>query len=312
MSGIIERTGRGTRTGARRPEEPPGQRSPLATVGFLLPAMVPLTVFWIVPMVLVLWWSFTNWDMMAPEYDIVGLENYELLISRGTLGQVLWNTAYFTIGTVVPTVAGGLLLALLLHKRLRGSSLYRTIIFSPWVTPMVAMSIVFTWIFEPRVGLANHVMTSAGLPALPWASSSDWAMVVIIIVTVWRQLGWAMIFYTVALGRVPADLYEAAEMDGSSSWAKFKDITLPMISPTTFFLVIVMTIEALQAFDQIDVITQGGPAGSTRTLLYFYYQAAFERFQVGEAAAVAVFLVLLTGIIALAQFVVGRRFVHYQ
>jgi multiple sugar transport system permease protein len=171
---------------------------------------------------------------------------------------------------------------------------------------------VFTWIFEPRVGLANYAMTSVGLPALPWASSSDWAMVVIIVVTVWRQLGWAMIFYTVALARVPPDLYEAAEMDGSSSWAKFKDITLPMISPTTFFLLIVMTIEALQAYDQIDVITQGGPAGATRTLLYFYYQAAFERFEVGQAAAVAVVLVVLTGLIALAQFTVGRRFVHYQ
>lgn len=134
----------------------------------------------------------------------------------------------------------------------------------------------------------------------------------ILIVTVWKGVGWAMIFYLDALKKVPKELYESAETDGASWWSKLIHITIPLISPTSFFLAVILMIDALQAFDQIQILTQGGPAGSTRTLLYLYYQSAFEQFNMGEATAVATILVLLTAMLSLVQFIMAKRWVHYE
>ena len=279
---------------------------------FILPALVPLLVFWVWPMIDSLYISFTDWDFMSPEFNYVGFKNYFNLFTDKNFYQVLFNTLYFSLGSVIPTVIGGLLLALLLNKKMKGIGIFRTILFSPWVTPMVAVSIVWSWIFEPRVGLANYILGLFGIPKLLWAQSSSLAMVVILVVTVWKGLGWAMIFYLEALQKVPIELYEACSIDGGSSFSKFKNITLPMISPTTFFLAIISTVNAFQAYDQIQVITQGGPAGSTRTILYMYYQSAFESYNMGQATAVATILVLFTAILSILQFTMSKKWVHYQ
>jgi len=279
---------------------------------FILPALVPLLVFWVWPMIDSLYISFTDWDFMSPEFNYVGFKNYFNLFTDKNFYQVLFNTLYFILGSVIPTVIGGLLLALLLNKKMKGIGIFRTILFSPWVTPMVAVSIVWSWIFEPRVGLANYILGLFGIPKLLWAQSSSLAMVVILVVTVWKGLGWAMIFYLEALQKVPIELYEACSIDGGSNFSKFKNITLPMISPTTFFLAIISTVNAFQAYDQIQVITQGGPAGSTRTILYMYYQSAFESYNMGQATAVATILVLFTAILSILQFVMSKKWVHYQ
>ena len=279
---------------------------------FVLPALVPLIVFWLWPMLYSTYISTTNWDYMSPEYNIVGISNYSTLLHNKAFYEVLKNTAVFSIGTVIPTLVGGLLLALLLNKKLKGMGFFRTILFSPWVTPTVAVSIVWSWIFEPRVGLANYILQTLHLSKLQWAQSTKWAMLVVIIVTVWKGLGWTMVFYLGALQKVPKELYEACSIDGGSAWRKFKNVTLPMISPTSFFLVIMTSINALQAYDQIQILTQGGPAGSTRTILYMYYQAAFENFNMGEATAVATVLVVITLALSLIQFVASKKLVHYQ
>ena len=279
---------------------------------FILPALVPLLVFWVWPMIDSLYISFTDWDFMSPEFNYVGFKNYFNLFTDKNFYQVLFNTLYFSVGSVIPTVIGGLLLALLLNKKMKGMGIFRTILFSPWVTPMVAVSIVWSWIFEPRVGLANYILGLFGIPKLLWAQSSSLAMVVILVVTVWKGLGWAMIFYLEALQKVPIELYEACSIDGGSNFSKFKNITLPMISPTTFFLAIISTVNAFQAYDQIQVITQGGPAGSTRTILYMYYQSAFESYNMGQATAVATILVLFTAILSILQFTMSKKWVHYQ
>ncbi|NMM65202.1 sugar ABC transporter permease [Clostridium sp. P21] len=255
--------------------------------------------------------SFTNWDYMSPKCDFVGLENYINLFNNRDFYKALFNTVYFSIGTVIPTIIGGLALALILNKKLKGMEIYRTILFSPWITPTVAVSIVWAWIFEPRAGLANYVLALLHLPKTQWLQSSSWAMPAVIIVTVWKSIGWTMIFYMAALQKVPSELYEAASIDGASSWQKFKNVTLPMISPTTFFIVIINTINALQAYDQIQVMTQGGPAGSTRTLLYMYYQSAFEHFNMGEATAAATILLIIIAVLSLLQFTMSRKWVHY-
>ncbi|RUQ28687.1 sugar ABC transporter permease [Peribacillus cavernae] len=277
----------------------------------MLPALILLLVFWFIPMIVSLFISFTDWDYISPTFSLVGLENYSSLLTDKEFYKVLVNTLVFAVFTVLPTMAIGLALALTLNKKIAGSTFYKAIIFSPWVTPMVAVSIVWSWIFQPEVGILNFLLSSVGLPKIDWLGSSTWAMPAVIMVTVWKGIGWVMIFYLEALQRVPADLYESAAIDGAAKWRRFRYVTLPMISPTTFFLLIITTIDALQAYDQIQVLTQGGPAGSTRTLLYMYYQLAFEQFNMGQATAVSTLLVLITALLSVIQFWASKRWVHY-
>lgn len=288
------------------------KKESLIWIIFILPATIPLIVFWIIPMFYSGYVSFTNWDFMSPTYKIVGLANYIKLFKDKEFYRVLFNTFYFTLGSLIPTIIGGLVFAILLNKKMRGIKLYRTILFSPWITPTVAVSIVWSWIFEPRVGLANFILSKIHIAALPWLQSEKWAMPAVLIVTIWKGLGWTMVFYLEALQKVPKELNEAAEIDGANRFQNFVNVTMPMISPTTFFLVIMTSINSLQAYDQIQVLTQGGPAGSTRTILYMYYQEAFQNFNVGKAAAVAMVIVFITIVLSLIQFVASKRWVHYE
>ncbi len=278
---------------------------------FLLPALIPLVVFWIYPILRSVWISFTNWDFMTPEYDFVFFKNYVSLFKDKRFYEALWNTIVFTLGNLLPTIIGGLGLALLLQRNFRGSGFFKFVLFSPWITPTVAISIVWTWIFRPDGGFANMVLEFFHLPALKWISSSDTAMLSVIIVTVWKSLGYAMIFYLSALEKVPREYYEASSIDGASAFAQFRYITLPGISPTTFFLSIITMVNSLQAYDQIQILTQGGPAGSTRTLLYLYYQLGFQEFNMGEATAVAVVMIIITVALSAVQFHASNKWVHY-
>lgn len=278
---------------------------------FILPAVIPLSVFWIWPMIKAIFMSFTDWDYMSSTYNMVGTLNYRELFSENMFYNALKNTFVFTLGTLIPTIAGGLAIAMVLKKNIKGSALYKAIIFSPWITPTVAISIVWSWIFEPQYGFANYILQLLNLPKSQWLQSSDTAMIAVIIVTVWKGFGWAMVFYLTALERVPRHLYEAAAIDGANSWNKFINITLPLISPTTFFLSIITTINSLQAYDQIQVLTQGGPAGSTRTILYMYYQTAFENFNIGQATAIATVILLIIGTLSGMQFIASKKWVHY-
>lgn len=278
---------------------------------FVVPALIPLVVFWIYPILRSLFISFTNWDYMSPTYDFVFLDNFISLFHDSRFYDALLNTLVFTVETLVPTLAGGLLLALLLQKNFRGSGVYKFILFSPWITPTVAISIVWVWIFEPDTGIANAVLNFFHLPGLDWIQSSDTALLAVIIVTVWKSIGYAMIFYLSALEKVPSELYEACGLDGARKWQRFRDITIPSISPTTFFLMIITMVNSLQAYDQIQILTQGGPSGSTRTLLYMYYQLGFEEFDMGQATAVAMVMIVLTVLLSAIQFRASKKWVHY-
>lgn len=228
---------------------------------FVLPALIPLFIFWIYPILRSVWLSFTDWDFMTPDYNFIWFKNYTSLLKDSRFYEALWNTLVFTAGTLFPTIIGGLGLALLLRRNFKGSGVFKFVLFSPWITPTVAISIVWTWIFREDGGLANQVLGLFGLPALKWISSSDTAMLSVIIVTVWKSLGYAMIFYLSALEKVPEELYEASALDGAKPWRQFLDMTLPGISPTTFFLMIITMVNSLQAYDQIQILTQGGPSG---------------------------------------------------
>lgn len=284
----------------------------LKPVLFTLPAMIPFILFWLAPLLYVLYLSLTEWDFMSPDKTFVGLQNYADLFSNPAFYKALRVTALFCAGSVLPVISIGLGLALLMNRKLGGSALYQALLFSPWVTPTVAVSIVWSWIYEPDVGLANTVLNFLGLESIGWLQDPKWALIGVLFVTIWKSVGWAMIFYLVALRNVPSDLLEAGELDGASALQKFFRITLPLISPTTLFLFVVQIIQALQAYDQINVLTQGGPSGSTRTLLYLYYQSAFESFQIGEASTVAVVLVFICMLLSVFSLGVSKRTTHYQ
>ncbi len=280
-------------------------------VMFTLPALLPLLLFWLWPLGYIVYLSLTSWDFMSPDKLFVGWENYQYLFTSSDFYQALRVTLLFGVGSVIPTMVGGLGLALLMNRKMKGGSLFRMLLFSPWVTPTVAVSIAWSWIFEPEVGLANLLLGWFGASPISWLRDGDWALVAVLIVTLWKSIGWCMVFYLVALRNLPADLLEAASIDGAGWWDKFRGIILPLISPTTFFLSIILTIQSLQAYDQINVMTQGGPAGATRTLLYMYYQSAFESFNVGEASAIAVVIILICVLLSGISFLLGRRLVHY-
>lgn len=278
---------------------------------FTLPALIPLLIFWLGPLGYIVYLSFTDWDFMSPDKLFVGLDNYSYLLTNSEFYRSLKVTLLFGLGSVIPTIVGGLALAMLMNSKIKSSGIFRTLLFSPWVTPTVAVSIAWSWIFEPEVGLANLMLGWVGVSPIGWLRDADWALVAVLIVTLWKSIGWAMVFYLVALRNLPSDLLEAASIDGANGWDKFRSITLPLISPTTFFLSIILTIQSLQAYDQINVMTQGGPAGSTRTLLYMYYQSAFESFNVGEASSIAVVIIMICVLLSGVSFLLGRRLVHY-
>ena len=278
---------------------------------FTAPLLIPLVAFWLVPFGYSIYISFTDWDYISPEYDFIGLENYQYMVEDFEFTQALINTFWFSLGVVIPTVVLGLIFALLLHKNFAGSQFYRAVIVSPWLTPTVAVSIVWSWVFESKSGLANQILMSMGFDKIAWLEQGDTAMVAVIIVTIWQAIGWTMLFYISALNKIPSSLYEASLIDGCSSLTRFFKITLPLVSPTTFFLLVVNIINAVQAFDQFQILTQGGPGGETRTLLYLFYQQAFERYEMGPAAATSLVIFLITGLLALANTYIGKRWVYY-
>ena len=278
---------------------------------FTLPAMIPMTLFWIYPILRSGWLSFTDWDYMTPEYNYVGVENYTAVLTNSSFWSAFKTTFLFAIGTIIPIIILGLSVALLLGNEIKGKAIYRFLVFSPWVTPTVAISIVWSWIFEPKGGLANEILVNLGFPKLQWLSSSETALMSVIIVTVWKAVGYSAIFYLTAIDKIPRDRYEAASLDGAGFWKKLIYITLPGVSPTTFFLCIITMVDALKAYDQIQVLTQGGPSGSTRTLTYLYYQFGFEEFKMGRASAVVVVLIAITVTLSFLQFKLSKKWVNY-
>ncbi len=268
--------------------------------------LLPLAVFWFIPLLVSLYISLTNWDYISPSYDIVGLANYGRILTSKPFYDALRHTLLFGLGTVIPTLVIGFYLALLLTKQRRGKALFQAFLFSPWITPMVAMSIVWSWMYRPE-GLFNYILGFFGVDAVPWLSSSKYALWSVMLVTIWKNAGWAMVFYSNALSKIPNSLFEVGYLEGASGWQRVRHIILPMISPTTLFLAIVSLIDSIQAYDQISILTQGGPAGATRTLLYLYYEMAFKEFNMGRATALSMLIVVLTALLALAMLFIRKR-----
>jgi len=283
----------------------------LAGWAFTLPAVVLIVVFGIVPIVWSGIMSFQANDLVsAPHW--VGMANYRALLHDPAFAASVRHTVLYTVLFVPLSVAGAMLVAWALNRKLHGVRFYRLAVFVPVVTSTVATGIIFLWLLDPVFGLVNFFLSKLGIPAQGFLSNPNQALYCIVAMTIWGWLGFDVIIYLAALQGVPHELIEAAEIDGAGKWSSFRSVVLPFLRPATLFLVVWSTISALQLFDEIYVITRGGPLASTTVVVYYLFQQAFAFFQAGYATAIAyvVFLAILA--LTVVQLLIGRKLVHYR
>lgn len=287
---------------------------------FLLPSFAGFLLFVAAPVLGSLALSFASWNLLTPP-TFVGLRNYVELLTRDPIfTQAFWNTIYYTVTIVPLQLAAGLAVALALNQAIRGVKLYRLIYFMPVVSSVVAAALVFQFMFNRDFGIISAVFwwlgDVTGLPIAPpdWLNSSAWAKPAIVLLTIWKNMGFTMVIYLAALQAVPEDLYEAATVDGAGAWQRFRNVTLPLISPTTFFLLVIQMIGAFQLFSEPFVMTrgQGGPAHATKSLVFYIWESAFKYSQMGKASAIAWVLFAFIFICTLGQNYLQRRWVHYE
>ncbi|MGG3448511.1 carbohydrate ABC transporter permease [Domibacillus aminovorans] len=276
----------------------------LWAITLLIPTLVPLAIFWIYPLIKTFLISFTDWNYISPTYNNVGIENYKNFIGDQFFVKVLMNTLVFTFFTVVPPIIIGLYVATRLNKIKALRNFFVATMFSAWMTPTVVISMVWVSIFEKDTGIINTILKVIGLEPVEWLGGQTTAMIVVIIVTVWQYLGLAILLLTSAMAKLDPEVEKANELDGGSGFRKLFRITLPAISPMLVFLFILFTLDSLKAYDQIYILTQGGPSGATSTILYYFYVLAFEWYETGPASALAiVFLIICLFISAINYFV---------
>jgi len=278
---------------------------------FLLPNIIGFLVFSSVPVLVTLTISLLDWDMIRRP-TFVGIDNYvKLLTGDPVFFKVLANTGYYVAGTVPATIILSLLLALAMNSNVRGISFYRAVFFIPVISASVAVAMMWRWIFNTDYGLLNLWFTSVGLPRIPWLSSTAWAMPALIIMAVWKSLGFNMVIFLAGLQGISAQLYEAASIDGANRWHRFRYITVPMLAPTTFFVLVISVIASFQVFDLAFVLTKGGPGDATNTMVMYIYNQAFQFFHMGYAAAIAWVLFAIIFAITLLQTQLQKRWVRY-
>jgi multiple sugar transport system permease protein len=278
---------------------------------YLLPTFVGLILFSLGAIIFSVGISFTDWDILQPPHW-VGLSNYVRLFTTPLNWQVFGNTLYYTAVIVPLGTALALGLALALNRGLRGIVILRGLYFLPVISSTVAVSLVWSWLYNQQFGLINYLLSLVGIAGPAWLADTRTAMPAVIIMSIWKGLGYNMVIFLAGLQGIPQELYEAAKIDGAGAWAQFRYVTLPLVSPTTFFVVVLSTIAAFQVFDQTYVMTGGGPAYSTTTLALFIYQNAFQWFHMGYAAALSYVLFAAVAVVTLLQFRAQGRFVFYR
>lgn len=287
-------------------------RTLLTAYGFLLPNLLGFLLFTFLPVIAALLISFTDWDLLQPA-KWVGFSNYRRLAVDPLFHEVLWNTVVYVAGTVPVQMAIALLVAMALNRRLPGLLFFRTAYFMPVVASTVAVALVWRWIFHADFGLLNSFLYFIGIDDPPrWLSSVRWAMPAIIIMSIWQQIGFSMVLFLAGLQSVPGHLYEAAKIDGANNWHRFRYVTVPLLSSTTFFVLVISIINSFQVFEQAFIMTQGGPANATNTLVFNIYRYAFQFFQMGYASAMAWVLFAIIFAVTLVQFRMQRQWVHYD
>ena len=284
----------------------------LIAYSFILPNLLGFAIFTLVPMAFSLALAFMNWDG-ANTVTFAGVDNFRRLIHDETFRIALVNTFYYVVGTVPPTMVASLALALLLNQSLRGRNFFRTTFFFPYVASLVAAAVVWNMLFHPAMGPVNQLLATLGVENPPrWTASVDWAMPTVIMASIWKGMGYYMVIYLAALQGIPSYLYEAAEIDGANAWQKFRYVTLPMLTPATFFVSIMLIIASFKVFDLIMVMTGGGPGRATNVLVIHTYNTAFKEFRFGYSSAIAMVLFAIVLIITIIQFRMEKRWVSYM
>ncbi|MDQ3411453.1 MAG: sugar ABC transporter permease [Chloroflexota bacterium] len=288
-------------------------REAIAAYLFLLPNIIGFLIFTVLAVVASAAISLTNWDLLSAA-QFVGLENYRYLLFDDPLFRtVMWNTFYFTVVGVPASIVLALGLALALNTGIRGLPWFRAAYFLPVITATVVVALIWRWFYNPDFGVLNYVLFQLGVDTPPnWLASQTWAMPAVIIVAVWKQLGYNMVIFLAGLQAIPQTLYEAAAIDGASRWQRFIHITLPLLTPTTFFILVISVIGSLQTFDAVLILTDGGPANATRTIVYHIWQQAFVFLEMGYAAAVSWILFFFIFLFTLLQWWLQKRWVHYE
>lgn len=267
-----------------------------------------LAVFYLWPLVETVAYSFTNWNpATGTTGGFVGASNYRQLVSNGEFMRALGTTGMYVIVVVPLTLALGLVLAAMLAQPFRGRSVYRALLFVPYIAPIVGSALIFSYLLSPLGGIVNGVLSAVGVPPVGFLTSEPWALISVMIFSVWQGVGYTMIIYAAALSSIPQSYYEAATLDGAGAFRRFLRVSLPLVGPTTGFLAITGVIGALQVFTQVYVLTQGGPLQSTETVLYYIYQQGFVFFHGGSASAAAVVLLAIGIIVSIVQLRVMNR-----
>lgn len=277
---------------------------------FLAPSAIPLLLFTAVPMISSVWVSLHQWNLISP-MKWVGLDNYSTLLTDPGTRTVFLHTLIYCAGYLPLVFAGGLGLALVLNKKLAGRSFFRAAYFLPVVTSWVVVALVWKWLLNPTNGLVNTLLGAVGLPQPGWWTDPSWALPAVILSSAWKDLGFVMVIMLAGLQAIPQDVMEAAWADGANAWQRFWRITLPLLSPSTFFVIVISLINGFQVFDQVYVMTGGGPSGSSQVVVGQIYDLTFRYGRAGEASALSWILFAVILLITAVQIRGQRRWVHY-
>lgn len=280
----------------------------------LLPAFIGIGLFTIWPVIRVIWWSFFKVNQLNPDKTkFMGLKNYTYLLTNANFLKTLKNTGVYTLWTVVIILLIALVLAVWLSKKQdKMTKFTQAAAFTPHITSMVTISMVFAQMMNPNIGLFNEILEKVGLPRLSWLQSSDTAMGSVIFVASWKSIGYYSLIIIGALQSISPSIYEAAALDNAGEFRTLRKITIPMISPQLFFTLIVMTIGSFKVFDTVRLMTDGGPNNATSTIVYYIYKTVFWDSNVGRACAGSVILLIMVGILTIIYFKLLSKKVHYQ
>ncbi len=312
VAASVESEAKAVASGRPRRRRPAGQRVryALTIAVFLLPSLIPLLAFTIGPMIAAAWTSLHSWNLIGA-MKWVGLDNYTNLITDPGTQQAFLHSVYYIVGYLPLVYIGGLALALALNSKLKGRSFLRGVYFLPVVTSWVVVALVWRWLLNPSVGIVNWALSLVGIAGPGWYTDPAWSMPSIIIASAWKDLGFVMVILLAGLQTINPDLYEAAEIDGAGWWRRLFSITLPMLSPSTFFVVVLSLINGFQVFDQVFVMTGGGPNNSSRVVVQEVYDLTFRYGQAGMASALSWLLFIVILIVTLIQFRGQKRWVNY-
>jgi len=289
------------------------QREALTGYLFILPTYVGFLVFVLGPMLYTIYLSFTYYDLFSPP-EYVGLENFIRMLEDPRLAIVLKNTFRFSVFAVIGNVGLGLALAVMLNRKLPRALkyLFRSAYFFPSLVGLVFVSLIWQFLYQRDIGIINYYLGRIGIDAIPWLSSLKWSLPSVIILDVWKNAGFAMLLFLAGLQNISGDYYDAAAVDGANRWQSFRNITLPLLSPTLFFVLTMYMIGALKVFDSIVVLTDGGPVDSSRSVVMYIYEQGFQSYDMGYASAISLILLTIIGILTLIQFGLARLWVHYE